>query len=76
MLTKKELADRVRKMFDGEIPIDWKLTVSAVDFDRKDIEEINAVTLDCLTVVSDILLTLIIILKHNQHLFPSKFATS
>lgn len=42
MLTKKELADRVRKMFDGEIPIDWKLTVSAVDFDRKDIEEINA----------------------------------
>ncbi len=42
MLSKKELVDRVRKMFDGEIPADWKLTVSAVDFDRKDIENIDA----------------------------------
>lgn len=42
MLTKKELVERVRKMFEGEIPTDWKLTVSAVDFDRKDIEGINA----------------------------------
>ena len=42
MLTKKELVDRVRKMFEGEIPADWKLTVSAVDFDRKAIEGINA----------------------------------
>lgn len=42
MLTKKELVDRVRKMFSGEIPEEWKLTVSAVDFDRKDIEDINS----------------------------------
>ena len=42
MLSKKELEDRVRKMFEGEIPSDWKLTISAVDFDRKDIENIDA----------------------------------
>ncbi len=42
MLSKKELVDRVRKMFEGEIPSDWKLTISAVDFDRKDIENIDA----------------------------------
>ncbi|MDR1170167.1 MAG: hypothetical protein LBK97_04955, partial [Prevotellaceae bacterium] len=37
-LTKKELIERVREMFHGEIPDTWKLTVSAVDFDRKDID--------------------------------------
>lgn len=40
-LTKKELAERVRDMFKGEIPDDWKLTVSAVNFDRKDIDNIT-----------------------------------
>ena len=42
LLSKKELTERVREMFKGELPDDWKLTVSAVDFDRKDIEEVNA----------------------------------
>ena len=28
-------------MFKGEIPDDWKLTVSAVNFDRKDIDSIT-----------------------------------
>lgn len=41
-LNKKELSERVRDMFRGEIPDEWKLTVSAVDFDRKDIDAINA----------------------------------
>ncbi|MDR0427796.1 MAG: hypothetical protein LBH12_04240 [Dysgonamonadaceae bacterium] len=41
-LNKKDLSERVREMFRGEIPDDWKLTVSAVDFDRKDIDAINA----------------------------------
>lgn len=40
-LTKKELTGRVRDMFKGEIPSDWKLTVSAVDFDRKDIDSVS-----------------------------------
>lgn len=40
-LTKKELTERVREMFKGEIPEDWKLTVSAVNFDRKDIDGIT-----------------------------------
>lgn len=40
-LTKKELTDRVREMFKGEIPEEWKLTVSAVDYDRKDIDNMN-----------------------------------
>lgn len=40
-LTKKELTDRVRDMFRGEIPEEWKLTVSAVDYDRKDIDGVN-----------------------------------
>ena len=40
-LSKKELSDRVREMFRGEIPDEWKLTVSAVDFDRKDIDSVN-----------------------------------
>ena len=41
-LNKKELSERVREMFRGEIPDKWKLTVSSVDFDRKDIDTINA----------------------------------
>ena len=40
-LTKKELTQRVRDMFRGEIPEEWKLTVSAVDYDRKDIDAID-----------------------------------
>lgn len=40
-LSKKELTDRVREMFKKEIPDDWKLTVSAVNFDRKDIDNIT-----------------------------------
>ena len=35
------LTERVREMFKGEIPDDWKLTVSAVNFDRKDIDSIT-----------------------------------
>ena len=42
-LSKKKLTERVRNMFKDEIPEDWKLTVSAVNFDRKDI---NGITLD------------------------------
>lgn len=42
ILTKKELTDRVREMFAGEIPADWKLTVSAVNFDRRDIDAVDA----------------------------------
>ena len=40
-LSKKELTERVREMFKGEIPEEWKLTVSAVNFDRKDIDSIT-----------------------------------
>jgi len=40
-LSKKELTERVRNMFKDEIPEDWKLTVSAVNFDRKDIDGIT-----------------------------------
>ena len=40
-LSKKELTERVRDMFKDEIPEDWKLTVSAVYFDRKDIDGIT-----------------------------------
>lgn len=40
-LSKKELEERVRDMFKGEIPEKYKLTISAVDFDRRDIEAIN-----------------------------------
>ena len=29
-------------MFTGEIPTEWKLTISAVDFDRIDIDAVNA----------------------------------
>ena len=41
ILTKKELVERVREMFAGEIPADWLLTVSAVNFDRRDIAAVN-----------------------------------
>ncbi|HOG04630.1 MAG TPA: hypothetical protein PK978_00125 [Paludibacter sp.] len=41
-LSKKELTTRVREMLAGEIPASWKLTVSAVDYDRKDIDAITA----------------------------------
>ena len=41
-LTKPELVERVREMFSGETPSEWKLTVSAVDFDRSDIESIDS----------------------------------
>ena len=40
-LNKKELTERVREMFRGEIPNEWKLTISATDFDRKDIDTVN-----------------------------------
>ena len=40
-LSKKELNERVREMFKGEIPENWKLAVSAVNFDRKDIDSIT-----------------------------------
>ncbi len=40
-LSKKELTERVWDMFKDEIPEDWKLTVSAVNFDRKDIDGIT-----------------------------------
>ena len=41
LLSKKELMERAREMFKGEIPDDWKLTVSAVNFDRKDIDNLT-----------------------------------
>jgi hypothetical protein len=40
-LSKTDLVKRVRDMFAGEIPAGWKLTVSAVDFDRRDIDGIT-----------------------------------
>lgn len=42
ILTKSELVERVREMFSGEIPEDWKLTVSAVNYDRRDIAAVDA----------------------------------
>ena len=41
LLNKKELNERVRDMFKDLIPEDWKLTVSAVDYNRKDIDAVN-----------------------------------
>ena len=41
-LSKKDLEKRVRDMLTGEIPSGWKLTISAVDFDRIDIDAVNA----------------------------------
>lgn len=40
-LTRKELVDRVRELFSGEIPDGWTLNIAPVDFDRKDIEAIT-----------------------------------
>ena len=40
-LTKSELEKRVRDLFQDEIPELWRLTISANDFDREDIENIN-----------------------------------
>lgn len=42
ILTKSELSKRIREMFAGEVPADWKITVSAVNFDRRDIASVNA----------------------------------
>ena len=42
ILTKTELVERVREMFAGEIPETWKLTVSAVNYDRRDIASVDA----------------------------------
>jgi hypothetical protein len=41
LLNKKELNERVRDMFKDLIPAEWKLTVSAVDYNRKDIDAVN-----------------------------------
>ena len=41
-LNKKELIDRTREMFKGEIPDDWKLIVSPVDYNPQDIESISS----------------------------------
>lgn len=41
VLKKTELIKRVRELFDGELPEHWKLTVSAVDFDRNDIDSVS-----------------------------------
>jgi hypothetical protein len=41
-LSKQELTDRVRELFKGEIPDTWKVTVSAVDYDRVDIDNVSA----------------------------------
>ncbi|MDR2466712.1 MAG: helix-turn-helix domain-containing protein [Prevotellaceae bacterium] len=40
-LNARQLTERVRDMLKGEIPDTWKVTVSAVDFDRKDIDAIS-----------------------------------
>lgn len=40
-LNHKELIERTRNVFTGEIPNDWKLIVSAVDSNKDDIEKIN-----------------------------------
>ena len=40
-LNHKELIERTRNMFKGEIPDEWKLIVSAVDSNKNDIEAIT-----------------------------------
>lgn len=40
-LSSKELHKRVKDMFAGEIPEEWTLLISAVDFDRRDIEGVD-----------------------------------
>jgi hypothetical protein len=41
LLNKKEIVERVRELFKGWVPDEWKLTVSAVDFNRRDIDAVN-----------------------------------
>jgi len=41
-LSKFGLVERAREMLSGEIPNDWKLTVSATNHDRKDIDSISS----------------------------------
>lgn len=40
-LSKPELEARVRELFNGELPDGLKLTISAVNFDRKDIADVT-----------------------------------
>jgi hypothetical protein len=40
-LNRKELIERTREMFKGEIPSDWKLIVSPVDSNIEDIDSIS-----------------------------------
>jgi hypothetical protein len=40
-LNRKELIERTREMFKGEIPSDWKLIVSPVDSNIADIDSIS-----------------------------------
>jgi hypothetical protein len=40
--SKKELIERTREMFQGEVPEDWKVVVSPVDYDPQDIESVSA----------------------------------
>ena len=40
-LNHKELIQRTRDMFAGEIPDEWKLIVSPMDSNKEDIESIN-----------------------------------
>ena len=42
LLNKKELIERTREMFKGEIPDEWKLIVSPVDYNLQDIESVSA----------------------------------
>lgn len=42
VLSKTDLEQRARQMFEGEIPPEWRLTVSAVNFDRTDIDRVDA----------------------------------
>jgi hypothetical protein len=41
-LTRAELINRASELFKGEIPEEWKVSISAADFDRKDIDNVNA----------------------------------
>ena len=42
-LNKNELIERAREMFKGEIPEDWKLIVSPVNYNPQDIESVSAI---------------------------------
>ncbi|GHU96205.1 hypothetical protein FACS1894156_6990 [Bacteroidia bacterium] len=41
ILSKSDLEERARDVFLGEIPEDWKLTISAVNYSRTDIENVT-----------------------------------